>query len=115
MKEETIESVANKESKFETSALAEAAINEVNQGDIIQLERRGFFYVDKKTEDGTIHLNYIPDGKTKTMSVITTKVDAKTLSKGEGESKKSKDKKKDRKEKENKQQVKEQTPAEEQK
>jgi glutamyl-tRNA synthetase len=115
MKDETIESVANKESKFETPAIAEAAINDVKQGDIIQLERRGFFYVDQKLENGLIHLNYIPDGKTKTMSVISTKVDAKTLSKGEGESKKSKDKKKDKKDKENKKQQKEQTPVEENK
>lgn len=115
MKDETIESVANKESKFETPAIAEAAINEVNQGDIIQLERRGFFYVDKKIENGPIYLNYIPDGKTKTMSVISTKVDAKTLSKGEGESKKSKDKKKDKKEKENKKQQKDEKPIEEKK
>jgi len=113
MKDETIESVANKESRFSTLAIAEAAINEVKEGEIIQLERRGFFYVDKKLEDGSFYLNYIPDGKTKTMSVISTKVDAKTLSKGEGESKKSKDKKKDKKEKENKQQQKEQAPVEE--
>jgi glutamyl-tRNA synthetase len=115
MKDETIDTVANKESRFATSAISESAINEVNEGDIIQLERRGFFYVDKKLEDGSIYLNYIPDGKTKTMSVISTKVDAKTLSKGEGESKKSKDKKKDKKEKENKQQQKEQTTTEEKK
>jgi glutamyl-tRNA synthetase len=79
-----IEDVVNKESKFETQALAEICINEVKQGDIIQLERRGYFYVDALADDShPIRLHFVPDGKSKNISVIETKINVKTLSKGE--------------------------------
>jgi hypothetical protein len=44
-------------------------MKKLKQGDMLQLERRGFFFVDK-AENNTLILNYIPDGKTKNMSKI---------------------------------------------
>jgi glutamyl-tRNA synthetase len=79
-----IEDAVNKESKFETQALAEFCVNEVKEGDVIQLERRGYFYVDKlASESGPIRLHFLPDGKSKNISVIETKINVKTLSKGD--------------------------------
>ena len=80
-----IEEVFNPNSKFETVAYAEAIIDKETQGAKIQLERRGYFYVDKLAQNGQLMiLNFIPDGKTKAQSIITGKVDAKTLTKGTG-------------------------------
>jgi glutamyl-tRNA synthetase len=79
-----IEDVVNKESKFETQALAEICINQAKQGDVIQLERRGYFFVDAIANDShPIRLHFVPDGKSKNISVIETKINVKTLSKGE--------------------------------
>jgi glutamyl-tRNA synthetase len=85
MEEDTkIEDVVNKESKFETKVLAEVCLAEMKKGDIIQLERRGYFYVDKVADEHSeINLHFIPDGKSKNISVIKTKIDVKSLSKGE--------------------------------
>ena len=80
-----IEDVVNKESKFETQALAEICVQEVKVGDIIQLERRGYFYVDKlESEKSAMQLHFLPDGKSKNISNIETKINVKTLSKGDG-------------------------------
>lgn len=79
-----IEDVVNKESKFETLVLAELCLGEIKQGEIIQLERRGYFYVDKLGDQNSpIILHFLPDGKSKNISVIKTKIDVKSLSKGE--------------------------------
>ena len=52
--------------------------------DKIQLERRGYCVIDSMAEgDKLIQLNFIPDGKTKAQSIITGKVDAKALAKGD--------------------------------
>lgn len=84
-------------------ALAESIITELKKKDIVQLERRGYYYVDKDTSESDImHLHFIPDGKAKAVSVVSSKVDAKKLSKGDNaddEKKKKKEKKKENKEK----------------
>ena len=55
----------------------------LKKGAIIQLERRGYFQVDKLEGDGKkMTLHFIPDGKSKNMSVIESKLDAKTTAKG---------------------------------
>lgn len=55
-------------------------------GEIIQIERRGFFYVDKASLGlQRLTLNFIPDGKSKAMSKITHKLDAADTAKGKGE------------------------------
>ncbi len=103
MEEDTkIEDVVNTKSRFDTIALAEIEILNLKKGDIVQLERRGYYYVDKDTSEGMMTLHFIPDGKSKAVSVVSMKVDAKKTAKGddEGEDKKSKkDKKKEEKEK----------------
>jgi hypothetical protein len=50
------------------------------------LERRGFFFVDQSAAQGDhrIKLNFIPDGKSKSMSVISHKLDAKEIAGGKG-------------------------------
>jgi glutamyl-tRNA synthetase len=47
------------------------------KGDRLQFERRGYFIVDKVAgiDGDRTQLIMIPDGKTKSMSVIGTKVD----------------------------------------
>ena len=98
-----IEDVVNNNSRFETYALAEIEIKNIKKGEIIQLERRGFYIVDKlPTENNLMTLHFIPDGKTKSMSVLSMKVDAKTTSKGVEDDKKPKKEKKDKKEKNDK-------------
>ena len=93
-----IEDTVNKESKFETRVLAEACLNSIKQGEVIQLERRGYFYVDKvATEDQPYHLHFLPDGRSKNISVIETKINVKTLTRGDAEEDPNKKKKKEAK------------------
>lgn len=101
MEEDTkVQDVVNPKSRYETNALAEIEINNIQKGEIIQLERRGYFIVDKlATEDNLMTLHFIPDGKTKAMSVVTNKVDAKITSKGVDDTSKPKKERKEKKEK----------------
>ncbi|CAD2098534.1 glutamate--tRNA ligase, putative [Plasmodium vinckei] len=69
----------NQNSKFETVAYAEPALADLKVSDKFQFERRGYFIVDKITEDNHFHLIKIPDGKSKNMSVISTKVNPQSL------------------------------------
>jgi glutamyl-tRNA synthetase len=95
-----IEDVINKESRFETQALAEVCLENVKQGEIIQLERRGYFFVDKvASENNSIQLHFVPDGKSKNISVIETKINVKSLSKGDGKDDAQKKEKKEEKKK----------------
>jgi hypothetical protein len=49
----------------------------------LQLERRGYFYVDRlSTANNHLTLNFIPDGKQSNMSKITSKLDQKELMSG---------------------------------
>ncbi|GAB5368846.1 hypothetical protein AAMO2058_001354700 [Amorphochlora amoebiformis] len=64
--------------KFETKLLGEAALRFVKEGQIIQLERRGYYRCDKTASDpsGMVLFN-IPSGKAKSMSSLSTKVKVK--------------------------------------
>lgn len=76
---------ANPNSKIEYSAIGEGCMRNLQKGDIIQLERRGYFYVDTiALGEKKIRLNFIPDGKTTRMSTISHVLDAKLGTKGEG-------------------------------
>ena len=72
--------VLNENTKFVTEALAEPFVKNLNKGDIVQFERRGYFIVDKiiknqENEPETIlEMNFIPDGRSKTASSLSTKV-----------------------------------------
>lgn len=100
--EDKIEDIYNKESKFETVLYVEKAFNQLKETESIQLERRGYFYVDKINGDSGI-LHYVPDGKSKAVfTKIKPKVvdfDAKKAKKQEKkpENKEKKEKKKDEK------------------
>ncbi len=79
-----IEDVVNNNSKFETIVYIEKIIEEAKKGDKIQLERRGYCVIDNVAEgDKLLQLNFIPDGKTKSQSIISGKVDAKVVNKGD--------------------------------
>lgn len=76
----------NHNSKIKSEGWAEKDMANVKTGEFIQIERRGYFYVDKDLQtDGEIVLNFIPDGKTKNMSNIASKIASNTMSKGAGE------------------------------
>ena len=112
-----IEDIVNNNSKFETPAFAESIILQAKKGDKIQFERRGYFIVDKLPEnDKPMYLINIPDGKTKNISIIDKKVDAKTLNTGDKDDKKeakNKAKKENREEKKKKKEEKKAKKAEE--
>ena len=61
----------NKVTKIETLAIGEPAMRNLQAGDIIQLERKGFYRVDRPymAEDRPMVLIYIPDGRVKTWGV----------------------------------------------
>lgn len=82
-----IEDIVNNNSKFETEVYAEKCLETAKKGDKIQFERRGYCIVDQeyKKKEGKVILNFIPDGKTKSQSIISGKVDAKIITGGEGE------------------------------
>lgn len=61
------------------------------------MERRGYFFVDKiELQNQKMTLNFIPDGKSKNMSVIESKLDQKQVAGGKTDAAvdKAKDKKK---------------------
>eukprot|EP00382_Lankesteria_abbotti_P003329 CAMPEP_0113848490 /NCGR_PEP_ID=MMETSP0372-20130328/2512_1 /TAXON_ID=340204 /ORGANISM="Lankesteria abbotti" /LENGTH=298 /DNA_ID=CAMNT_0000817991 /DNA_START=46 /DNA_END=942 /DNA_ORIENTATION=- /assembly_acc=CAM_ASM_000359 len=82
-----ITDIINTNSLFDTAALTDPLLRQLNLGTVIQLERRGFFRVDRPWHSQHPHqdivLVKIPDGKTKAMSTLSTKVDAAKLSKGQ--------------------------------
>jgi len=73
-----------KETWFETLAYGEPAFRLLNKGDIIQIQRRGFYIIDKPYMDridDTCSLIFIPDGKSQAMSALsqnTNKVEIST-------------------------------------
>ncbi|CAI2384699.1 unnamed protein product [Moneuplotes crassus] len=84
--EDNVEDFVNENSKIKSTGYAEKDIANAKEGDLIQIERRGYFYVDKDLESHKeIVLHFIPDGKTKNMSAISSKIDNKVLTKGEGD------------------------------
>lgn len=77
--------VLNENTKFVTEALAEPYVKNLQKGDVLQFERRGYFIVDKiiknqsanpveNVPETILELNFIPDGRSKTASILTTKV-----------------------------------------
>ncbi|EDL44543.1 glutamate--tRNA ligase, putative [Plasmodium vivax] len=68
----------NPSSKYETVVYSEPAISSLKVCDKFQFERRGYFIVDKVVSNH-LHLIKIPDGKSKNMSIISSKVNPKNL------------------------------------
>lgn len=84
--EDEVENFVNPNSKVMSEGFAEKDMRNVKVGDFIQIERRGYFFVDKAfTTHGEVVLHFIPDGKTKNMSKIASKIESSTLARGEGE------------------------------
>lgn len=84
--EDDVSKFVNHNSKIKSQGWAEKDMANVKTGDFIQIERRGYFYVDKDLQtDGEIVLHYIPDGKTQNMSKIASKISSSTMTKGAGE------------------------------
>jgi glutamyl-tRNA synthetase len=80
---DNVQDLVNHNSKIEYIALGEGSMRNLQKGIHIQIERRGYFYVDEiALGDRKIRLNFVPDGKTKSMSAITHKIDASVTVKG---------------------------------
>jgi len=81
--DEKVEDIVNKTSRIAYTAIAEGNMKTLKVGDKIQLERRGYFMVDKiQGADTKMTLNFIPDGKSKNMSKIQSKLDQAEISGG---------------------------------
>ena len=67
----------NKNSQAKSVMIAEPALRSVQQGTVIQIERRGYFRIDEScaSKDGVMNMFLIPDGKQKAMSTLSTKLD----------------------------------------
>lgn len=81
-----VKNLVNHNSRIEYTAIAEGSLRTLQRGTPIQLERRGYFFIDQAAtgEGKPLRLNFIPDGKTKSMSVISHKLDQKEVSQGKG-------------------------------
>jgi glutamyl-tRNA synthetase len=81
-----VKQLVNHNSRIEYTAIAEGSLRTIQKGASIQLERRGYFFVDQAIfgESKKLRLNFIPDGKTKSMSVISHKLDQKEVAGGKG-------------------------------
>mmetsp|Transcript_80696 Transcript_80696/g.174486 ORF Transcript_80696/g.174486 Transcript_80696/m.174486 type:complete len:118 (-) Transcript_80696:919-1272(-) len=77
--------IVNKNSRISSVALVEGAFRALKEGDHLQIERRGFYIVDHcgVSSNNKYRLISIPDGKTKNMSTLSSKVDVKQLVKGD--------------------------------
>jgi len=65
----------------DTEAVADPVLKTVQKGAVVQLERRGYYRVDSVHRESMVLIK-IPDGKTKAMSTISTKIDSAKLTKG---------------------------------
>lgn len=86
------EDIFNKNSRFEDVGIAEGIVKSLPAGSYLQFERRGFYMVDKiAMVNSQLVVHFVPDGKTKGMSVIGHTVDAAETAKGKGNAKGGKD------------------------
>lgn len=69
----------------ETEAVGDANLRTLAKGDAIQLERRGFYICDVpyKNPKEAIVLIYVPDGKSKNVSVLSSKISLGARTKGQ--------------------------------
>eukprot|EP00823_Brevimastigomonas_motovehiculus_P007166 TRINITY_DN6170_c0_g1_i1.p1 TRINITY_DN6170_c0_g1~~TRINITY_DN6170_c0_g1_i1.p1 ORF type:complete len:759 (-),score=177.88 TRINITY_DN6170_c0_g1_i1:124-2400(-) len=66
----------NTKTKFETPALGEPALKNLKQGEVVQLQRIGFFYCDRayESKEKPMVLHGMPTGRAKPMSNASTAV-----------------------------------------
>uniref|UniRef100_A0A6Q2XI68 Bifunctional glutamate/proline--tRNA ligase n=1 Tax=Esox lucius TaxID=8010 RepID=A0A6Q2XI68_ESOLU len=87
-KDDDFKEYINKQSKLEEKMLGDPCLKELKKGDIIQLQRRGFYICDQPYEPISPHsckespcvLLYIPDGHTKEMPTAGSKDKSKHTS-----------------------------------
>ncbi|KJE96337.1 hypothetical protein CAOG_010009 [Capsaspora owczarzaki ATCC 30864] len=60
--EDNIDDILTPKTRFDTQLLAEPAAANLKKGDIIQFNRRGYYIVDAKNDDGSFTMFLIPDG-----------------------------------------------------
>uniref|UniRef100_A0A6Q2XNK5 Bifunctional glutamate/proline--tRNA ligase n=1 Tax=Esox lucius TaxID=8010 RepID=A0A6Q2XNK5_ESOLU len=85
-KDDDFKEYINKQSKLEEKMLGDPCLKELKKGDIIQLQRRGFYICDQPYEPISPHsckespcvLLYIPDGHTKEMPTAGSKDKSKS-------------------------------------
>ncbi|XP_010903380.3 bifunctional glutamate/proline--tRNA ligase isoform X1 [Esox lucius] len=86
-KDDDFKEYINKQSKLEEKMLGDPCLKELKKGDIIQLQRRGFYICDQPYEPISPHsckespcvLLYIPDGHTKEMPTAGSKDKSKAV------------------------------------
>ena len=72
------EDIFNRNSKFEEIGIAEGIVRDLPKGSHFQFVRRGTYYVDQLAIGGNqMAVNFVPDGKTKGMSIIGPSFDAR--------------------------------------
>ncbi|CAM9482206.1 unnamed protein product [Scytosiphon promiscuus] len=71
---ENFKDFLNPVTRAETAGLGDPGLRSMREGDVVQLERRGFFRADKpyRGEDKPLVLFMIPDGKTQAMSTLAS-------------------------------------------
>ncbi|GAA5955820.1 hypothetical protein JCM3765_001862 [Sporobolomyces pararoseus] len=71
--EDSVECVLNPKTEYSTEAVADLNIKELQKGDIIQFERKGFYIVDSAYDSSNpskeVELIFIPDGKASTIAL----------------------------------------------
>jgi glutamyl/glutaminyl-tRNA synthetase len=84
--EKTFEKFINPKTKYQTSAAGEGSLRNIKRGDIVQLQRRGFYICDRVffSPKKPLVLIAIPSGKQNTMSVVGSKVPVKVTPKDTG-------------------------------
>lgn len=69
--EDKLEDFLTPVTEFITMAVGDSNLASLRKGDIVQLERKGYYICDATVEesaDKTVHMIYIPDGKTKSLA-----------------------------------------------
>jgi glutamyl-tRNA synthetase len=91
--DQKVEAVVNPNTWLETRATGEAALRATKRGQILQIQRRGFFVCDREWSAAEpLLLIYVPDGNQKASSVLSSKVSKKVEIQGPSQGKQQKKK-----------------------
>ncbi len=75
-KDDDFKDYLNDNSRVDARAIADGGLKDLKKGEVIQIERRGFYIVDEPftSDDKPMVLFMIPDGKKKAMSTLSFKL-----------------------------------------